>query len=124
MTTAEGVKFLLRITPIARYEVRKSLFAMLEQVVALDIPMCQPVEFGPCDDGVYSLQGWINGEDLEAVLPMLSETEQYVLGLKSGKIARKMHSIRENSEECGIIPDTSSAGLFMSVMKNTAFFDI
>ena len=93
VTATDGTQYLLRITPISRYEVRKSLFAMLKRVATLDIPMCKPVEFGTCDDGVYSLQSWIDGEDLETVLPLLSETEQYVLGLKSGEIVRKMHSI-------------------------------
>ena len=99
VTATDGMKYLLRVTPISRYEVRKSLFAMLEQVAALGVPMCVPVEFGTCEDnadgvgGVYSIQSWIDGQDLEAVLPSLSETEQYVLGLKSGEIIRKMHSI-------------------------------
>ena len=101
VTTHDGTKYLLRITAISRYETRKSLFAMLEQVAALDIPMCVPVEFGTCDDGVYSLQSWIDGEDLEAVLPLLFETEQYVLGLKSGEMIRKMHTVSapETQEE-------------------------
>ena len=93
VTVTDGTKYLLRVTPISRYETRKSLFAMLERVAALDIPMCRPIEFGTCDDGVYSLQSWIDGEDLETVLPRLSEAEQYVLGLKSGEIVRKMHMI-------------------------------
>lgn len=41
----------------------------------------------------YILESWIDGEDAEAVLPMLSETEQYVLGLKSGEILRKIQSM-------------------------------
>ena len=93
VTTEDGTKFLLRITPISRYETRKSLFAMLKRVAALDIPMCVPVEFGTCEDGIYSLQSWIDGEDLETVLPRLSESEQYILGVKSGEIVRKMHTI-------------------------------
>lgn len=93
VTSNDGVKYLLRITPIERYEVRKLLFDMLKQVAAMDIPMCLPIEFGTCNDGVYSLQSWIDGEDLETVLPLYSETEQYVLGLKSGEIARKIHTI-------------------------------
>jgi len=93
VTKADGTKYLLRITPISRYEVRKSLFAMLQQVTALGVPMCNPIDFGTCENGVYSLQSWIYGEDLESILPILSETEQYVLGLKSGEIVRKMHSI-------------------------------
>jgi len=93
VTVADGTKYLLRVTPISRYETRRALFAMLEQVAALDIPMCVPVEFGTCSDGVYSIQSWVDGEDLEAVLPTLPEAEQYVLGLKSGEIVRKMHTI-------------------------------
>ena len=93
VTNNNGTRYLLRITPIERYETRKALFEMLERVAALGIPMCAPVEFGTCADGVYSLQSWIDGEDLEAILPLLPETEQYVLGLKSGGILRKMHAI-------------------------------
>ncbi|MCL2671896.1 MAG: GrpB family protein [Clostridiales bacterium] len=93
VTKTDGTKYLLRISPIERYEVRKSLFAMLQQVAALGIPMCEPVAFGTCDTGVYSLQSWIGGEDLVEVLPRLTEAEQYALGLQSGEIARKMHSI-------------------------------
>ena len=93
VTKTDGTKYLLRITPISRYEVRKSLFAMLKQVAALGVPMCIPVDFGTCEDGVYSLQSWIYGEDLENTLPTLSEAEQYVLGIKSGEILRRMHSI-------------------------------
>ena len=93
VTIKDGTKYLLRISPISRYEMRKFLFAMMEQVAALDIPMCTPVEFGTCDDGVYVLHSWIYGEDLRDIMPKLSDTEQYILGLKSGDILRKMHSI-------------------------------
>lgn len=93
VTIAKGSKYLLRISPTSRYESKKSLFAKLEQLAELGIPMCEPVEFGSCADGVYSLQRWIEGKDLEAALPLLSETRQYLLGLKSGEIARKIHSL-------------------------------
>jgi len=39
------------------------------------------------------LQSWIDGEDLEVALPLLPETEQYTLGLQSGEILKKMHTI-------------------------------
>lgn len=93
VTQADETKYLLRITPISRYEVRKSLFAMMHRVAELDIPMCQPVEFGICEDGVFSLLSWIDGEDLETVLPFLADTEQYRLGYSSGEIVRKMHTL-------------------------------
>jgi aminoglycoside phosphotransferase (APT) family kinase protein len=46
VTNADGKKYLLRISPTPRYEMRKALFVMLEQVAALEIPMCLPIEFG------------------------------------------------------------------------------
>lgn len=92
VTKADGTKYLLRISPAEQYEKRKVLFEILERLAELDIPMCVPVEFGTCEDGVYILQSWINGEDAETGLLMLPETEQYVLGLKSGEILRKIHS--------------------------------
>lgn len=93
VTKADGIKYLLRITPIERYDTRKSLFSMLQKVTDIEISMCKPIEFGTCSDGVYSLQSWINGEDAESVIPLLTETEQYVLGFQSGEMLRKMHSI-------------------------------
>ena len=93
VTKPTGEKYLLRITPIERYEARKALFEMLWRVAALNVPMCLPVEFGTCAAGVYSLQSWIDGEDLEVILPSLSETEQYVIGLQSGEILRRIHTI-------------------------------
>jgi len=93
VTVAGATKYLLRISPKARYKTRKLLFAMLGQVAALGIPMCEPVAFGKCENGVYSLQSWINGEDLEAVLPSLPKAGQYALGYQSGEILKQMHSI-------------------------------
>ncbi len=72
---------------------RKALFDLMGQVAALGVPMCEPVEFGTCEDGVYSLHTWIDGMDAEEVIPLMSETEQYVLGLKSGEILQKIHTI-------------------------------
>lgn len=55
--------------------------------------MCQPIEFGVCDEGVYSIQSWIDGEDAEEIIPVLSDTEQYVYGLEAGRILKRIHSI-------------------------------
>ena len=99
VTNTDGERYLLRITPIERYETRKALFEILGRVAALAIPMCRPVEFGTCADGVYSLQSWIDGEDLETVLPLLPETEQYRVGFRSGEILRKMHVLPAPAEQ-------------------------
>lgn len=56
VSTADGTKYLLRISPASRYETRKALFAMLERVTTLDIPMCSPVEFGLRARRIFSPQ--------------------------------------------------------------------
>ena len=91
--TADGTKYLLRITPQEKSAGRAVMFRMQQQVAALGIPMCKPVEFGACEEGVYTVQTWIDGEDAENVIPALSDTEQYVYGLEAGRILRKIHSI-------------------------------
>ena len=88
-----GRKYLLRISPLEKSACRKRMFEIMQLVSGLGVPICQPIDFGTCDDGVFSLQSWIEGEDLEDVLLLLSETEQYVLGFQSGEILRRIHSI-------------------------------
>lgn len=101
VTKNDGVDYLLRISPIELYEKRKELFTILKKVEELNIPMCKPVEFGTCKEGVYALHSWINGKDATEVIPFLTETEQYNLGIKSGEILHKIHSILapENQED-------------------------
>jgi aminoglycoside phosphotransferase (APT) family kinase protein len=93
VTTADGTMYLLRISPIEQYERKKTEFEMMQRVAALGVPMCQPIEFGICDEGVYSLQSWFDGDDAESKIPMMSDTEQYVYGLEAGRILKKIHSI-------------------------------
>ncbi len=93
--TNKGNRLLIRIAEIAQYERKKTEFEMMGQVAALGVPMQQPIDFGTCNGGkcVYVLLTWVDGEDAEKILPLLSETQQYVLGLKSGEILRKIHSL-------------------------------
>ncbi len=93
LTVSDGTKYLLRITPRDKSATRKVQFDTLQQLEKLDIPMCKPVEFGRCESGVYVLYTWIEGADAEAVLPTLSQMDQYALGLKAGEILKKIHAI-------------------------------
>ena len=93
VTTADGTKYLLRISSIEQYEKKKSEFEMMQRVAELRVPMCQPIEFGTCEEGVYSLQSWIDGQDAEDVISALSDTEQYTYGLEAGRILKQIHSI-------------------------------
>ncbi len=93
VTDENRTRYLLRVSDIAEYDTKKSEFDMMKQVAALCVPMCKPLEFGTCEDGVYSVQSWIDGEDAEEVISRYSDTEQYVFGIEAGRILRKIHSI-------------------------------
>ena len=89
----EGVSYLLRISPIEQYEQKKAEFENMQMVSALGIPMCQPIEFGTCEDGVYSLQSWIEGTDAEEAVKNLEDKDVYRYGYEAGEILHKLHSI-------------------------------
>ena len=88
-----GVRYLLRVSDISQSETKQAEFNMMKQVAALDVPMCLPLELGICEEGVYSLQSWIDGVDAEDFISELSDTEQYKYGFEAGKILRKIHSL-------------------------------
>lgn len=93
VTVSDGKKYLLRISSAQQYERKKNEYEMMRRVSALGVPMCQPIEFGICAEGVYSLQSWIEGEDAQDVVPMLSDKEQYTYGFEAGRILKKIHVI-------------------------------
>lgn len=93
VVTVNGEKYLLRISSMNQLERRKEQFRRMQQVSALGIPMCQPIEFGVCEDGVYILQSWIDGEDAEVLIPTMPKKKQYTYGLDAGRILAKIHSI-------------------------------
>ena len=88
-----GNKFLLRVSPIEQYERKKSEFELMQQVAALDVPMCEPLEFGTSDEGVYSVQTWIEGMDAEENIHNYTIEEQYSYGFTSGQILKEIHKI-------------------------------
>ena len=93
VTDGHGVKYLLRISASTQYDAKLSEFHMMKQVFTLGVPMCEPIEFGISQEGVYSIQSWIDGADAEEVISGYSEPEQYTYGLEAGQILRKIHSI-------------------------------
>ena len=93
--TTSGEKLLLRLSDMEHYDAKKREYRFIERVSELHINMSLPVEFGVCNGGknVYMLLTWVEGDDLETVLPNLPEDEQYRLGREAGTILRRIHSI-------------------------------
>lgn len=94
-----GTIYLLRVSNINQYQIKKSEFNMMKRVSSLGVPMCQPIEFGIGEEGVYSLQSWIDGQNAEDVISDYSGREQYEYGLEAGRILRKIHSIPAPAEQ-------------------------
>jgi aminoglycoside phosphotransferase (APT) family kinase protein len=93
--TKKGEVLLLRLADIEKYDEKKKEFDIITKYSKLGIPMSMPVEFGVCNQNriVYMILTWVEGQDLETVLPHLSESEQYALGRLAGNILKKIHSI-------------------------------
>lgn len=99
--TSDRRKLLLRVADISEFHKKKAEFDITEQIAALDVPMTRPVDFGICNNGesVYSLLTWCDGEEAGVILKNLPETEQYALGIKSGEILKRIHSIPAPKEQ-------------------------
>lgn len=95
ITTDTDERLLLRVSDIGQFEAKKKEFDIIKKYAGLDIKMSEPIAFGICNDGssVYMLLTWIEGQDLERILPKLLKEEQYRLGRQAGEILKKIHSI-------------------------------
>ena len=91
--TADGSKYLLRVSSIDRLDRKRREYEKMREVAQLDIPMCLPVEFGTSEEGAYSIQSWIDGEDAEEKVMAMDVAEQYRYGLDAGRILAKIHTI-------------------------------
>lgn len=93
--TTDQKAFLLRLAGVEAYERKKSEYEIIASMYAAGIPMPSPIDFGICNKGrnVYTLLSWIPGKEVEAVLPKLSDKDQYELGFVSGGILKKIHML-------------------------------
>ena len=91
--TADGQKYLLRISSIDRLERKRREHEKMSEVAQLGVPMCLPLEFGICEEGAYSVQSWIDGEDADDRIMTMDSATQYRYGLDAGRILAKIHTI-------------------------------
>ena len=90
---SRGNFYLLRIAAPERQARREGEFLRMRQAAALGIPMCRPLEFGTCPEGVFTLLSWVEGQDAEEYIPTLDPSRQYAYGLDAGRILAKLHTI-------------------------------
>lgn len=98
--TKENEHQLLRIADVSEYEQKKHEYTLMKIIYDKGIPMPKTIDFGICNKGksVYTLLEWIDGKEVEQVVPMLDKKNQYLLGVKCGKILKRIHSIDSKEE--------------------------
>ena len=98
VTDAAGRQYLLRISPPERRERVERTYEWMKKVAELGVPMCEPIECGVTEEGVYVLHSWVDGDDAEEVLGGLSGAKQYAYGLDAGRALRKIHTLAAPDE--------------------------
>lgn len=91
--TADGAKYLLRITSSERAHRFYLGYLRMLEVAALGVSMCLPIEFGQCSEGTYAIHSWVDGVDAEGYIPTLPVEKQYAYGVDAGRILRKLHTL-------------------------------
>jgi len=98
--TAQGEKRLLRVNSTEHYDWLEGDFRMYEYVAASGINVMLPVVMGTFREGTlsYQIYTWFDGEDLAEALPRMSSEEQFLAGLKSGALMRRLHTLPPDHE--------------------------
>ena len=89
----DDIKYLLRVSSFDKYLVKLNEFNYMNELVKQGVNMCKPIEFGICDEGVYSIWSWIDGVDARDFIPTLSKEEQYEYGILAGIELKKIHQV-------------------------------
>ena len=92
--TSDGEVYLYRVSPVEQYERKKQEYEYQQRVAELGIPMCLPVEFGQNEEGVYSVQSFIDGKDAEDAIQGMADDTVYSYGLDAGRILKRIHSLK------------------------------
>jgi len=93
IVTYDDRHLLLRISSEETYASKKLEYEVIKRLSSLNFEMSAPSDFGKCKEGLYMLMKWVEGEDMETVLPSLSFIEQYNLGFEAGQILKKIHDL-------------------------------
>lgn len=88
-----GTKYLLRISPISKYNNRSKIHKIMTELAKKDISMCKPLKVGLCKEGTYIIQSWVDGVDAEEHIHDYDKKAQYDFGFQSGMLLQKIHTI-------------------------------
>lgn len=90
---ADGGLYFLRIAAPERAERLERVFRLQRLAADPGLPIARPLECGPCAEGFYTLETWIEGEDARTALPGRTEEQLYADGLAAGRLLRRIHQV-------------------------------
>lgn len=90
-------KYLVRFFPINQYKDREKEFTLLKAIEAYETKAIKAIEIGKTLGYGYLITTFIEGNDVEQELGILTENEQYQLGFQSGEELLHLHSIQAPS---------------------------
>lgn len=94
ITLGDGRKCLLRISDISDLKRKTLEFQMMKTAFENGISVSAPYEFGNYQDNkIYQLTEWLDGHDLETVLPYSDADTNYALGQKAAQLLKMLHHI-------------------------------
>ena len=98
--TTQGEKRMLRIWKAESFNWLDGDTRMYEYVAASGVNVSRPVDVSAFREGTlsYQLFTWLDGEDLIAALPRMTHEEQFSVGIKFGKLMRKLHTLPPENE--------------------------
>ena len=96
--TRDGTAYFLRIGSADRAARLGEVFRLQRLCADLALPIPRPLECGPCAEGFYTLESWIDGTDARDAIPGRSEAQLYADGLAAGQILRAIHRIPAPAE--------------------------
>lgn len=117
-----GAKLLLRISDISLCNAKKNEFEIIKRFNTLYFPMSKAIEFGRCNNNknVYMLLTWVEGTSLDSLLSLLTEKEQYELGIQAGIILKEVHSLEVDEADIPIQDKRGKKMLQLNRYENSA----
>ena len=85
--------FFMRIYDLRKGERVKQGFILMQELADHGISMIKPIEIGQCEEGIYTLQSWLEGFESREYIPQQSFDVQYQLGISAGKMLQNIHRI-------------------------------
>lgn len=87
-------KYLIRFFPISQFEDREKEFAILKTVETYTNKAIKAIEIGKIQGQGYIVTTYIDGNDIEDELLVLTEKEQYQLGFEAGQELLNLHKLQ------------------------------